>query len=75
MSQSNILPHARVTQPSSYVYEPLIDFNCTEKQEKILNIVDDDEDYRQTLDESERRKVALLEHWRTFHRIDHLGND
>ena len=64
-----------MSQPSKYVLEHLIDFdfNCDDEQKHNLRRVDESDEFRETLENDERRKVALLEHWRQFHRIDHLG--
>ena len=50
-----------------------MDFNCEDEQQRNLRRVDENDEFRETLDDNERRKIALLEHWRTFHRLDHLG--
>lgn len=61
-----------MSQPSKYVLEHF-DFNCDDEQKHNLRRVDESDEFRETLKNDERRKVALLEHWRQFHRIDHLG--
>ena len=64
-----------VTAPSAFVLEPIIEFNFRDQLRMQLDQVDGNEDFRKNLDSQERKQVALLEHWRAFHRIDHLGMD
>ena len=73
--QTNIIPFAVVQTPSAFVLEPIFEFDFRDQLRTQLDKVDENEENRKVLDSKERKQVALLEHWRAFHRIDHLGTD